>query len=64
MHVDPQNDRHCYADDGYDIVDINANPEDEDIYRTKEVYLGKDAVFEDYFKEIPELPPEEESEAD
>lgn len=62
MHVDPQNDRHCYADVGYDIVDKDANPEDEYVYRTKEVWLGKDAEFDNYFKEIPELPPEEESE--
>lgn len=54
MHVDPNNDRHCYADTGLDIVDKNANPEDEEIYRTKEVFLGKNAVFEDCFKEIPE----------
>ena len=75
MHVDPQNNRHCLAD-GYlepdpewqgekmDIVDKDANPEDEYIYRTKEVWLGKDAEFSDYFKEIPELQPEEESEED
>jgi len=58
MHVDPLNDRHCLADTGMDIVDKEANPEDEYIYRTKEVWLGKDAVFRDYFKEVPELPPE------
>lgn len=75
MHIDPQNDRHCLAD-GYlepapdwqgekmDIVDKDANPEDEYIYRTKEVWLGKDSEFSEYFKEIPELPPEEESEAE
>lgn len=62
MHVDPLNDRHCYADTGMDIVDKDTNPEDEYIYRTKEVWLGKEANFEDSFKEILELPPEEESE--
>lgn len=52
MHVDPQNDRHCLADDGYDITDIET-----EMLRTKEVYLGKEARFEDYFKEIPEGTP-------
>lgn len=52
MHTDPNNDRHCIADEGMDITDI----ETEEL-RTKEVYLGKEAVFEDYFKEIPEGTP-------
>lgn len=73
MHIDPQNDRHCLAD-GYlepdpewqgekmDIVDKDANPEDEYIYRTKEVWLGKETRFEDCFKEIPEGTPVPEPE--
>lgn len=52
MHVDPQNDRHCLADDGYDITDIET-----ETIRAKEVYLGKEARFEDFFKEIPEGTP-------
>jgi len=52
MHIDPQNDRHCLADDGYDITDIET-----EMLRTKEVYLGIEARFEDYFKEIPEGTP-------
>lgn len=52
MHVDPQNNRHCLADDGYDITDIET-----EMLRTKEVWLGKEARFEDYFKEIPEGTP-------
>ena len=52
MHVDPNNDRHCLADDGMDITDIET-----ETLRTKEVYIGKEAKFEDYFKEIPEGTP-------
>ena len=52
MHVDPNNDRHCLADDGFDITDIET-----ETLRTKEVYIGKEARFEDYFKEIPEGTP-------
>lgn len=52
MHIDPQNDRHCLADDGFDITDIET-----EMIRTKEVYLGKEARFENYFKEIPEGTP-------
>lgn len=57
MHIDPQNDRHCLADDGYDITDIET-----EMLRTKEVWLGKEAQFGDYFKEIPEGTPVPESE--
>lgn len=52
MHVDPLNDRHCIADEGMDITDIET-----EMLRTKEVYLGKEARFEDFFKEIPEETP-------
>lgn len=52
MHVDPTNDRHCFADEGMDITDIET-----EMMRTKEVYLGKEARFENYFKEIPEGTP-------
>lgn len=52
MHVDPQNDRHIIASEGFDITDIET-----EMLRTKEVYLGKEARFEDFFKEIPEGTP-------
>lgn len=52
MIVDPNNDRHCMASEGFDITDIET-----EMLRTKEVYLGKEARFEDYFKEIPEGTP-------
>lgn len=52
MHVDPNNNRHCYADDGMDITDIET-----ETLRTKEVYLGINAEFDEYFKEIPEGTP-------
>ena len=52
MHTDPNNDRHCFADEGMDITDIES-----ETLRTKEVYLGKEAQFDDYFKEIPEGTP-------
>lgn len=52
MHVDPLNDRHCIADERMDITDIKT-----ETLRTKEVYLGKEARFEDFFKEILEGTP-------
>lgn len=52
MIIDPTNDRHIIASEGMDITDIET-----EMLRTKEVYLGKEATFEDFFKEIPEGTP-------
>lgn len=62
MYPDTKEKGHWYSDAGMDFMNINDDPEDKEAYRTKQVWVGIDADVNDYFKEVPELPPEPEDE--